>query len=558
LVAVMPLLAGREGFGQSQNVQPVDWSRFSGMTGVQPGDTFAQDLTGLAQRESAYLYNLIHSTYPIEHYSYFGEAEGYRIDTTNLGDSVRTLAHFAWGNAVLIRTGVFDPSVAGVSLSEALHRTELAIRGVAMTHVSNNDIPKSYHWGQGVSGRSWQAAYWASRGAQAGWMLWDSMSSETRQAVATMAKYEADAFINYTVPYWRSKTGTPLTPGDSKAEENAWNSRVLTIAQAMMPTDPNVALWRQKASELMVSSYSRASDVGNSAIVDGRQVRLWLNGYNTFDDGTLSNHDIIHPDYMASHTLTYDTLVDTTLAKQYIPRSAFFNDQYTWSAMTKLNFVVGTNPYGANEAEPMVAPGGTVFHKKPNGSLDPVLYFPNGNDWSINPAVDSNYLLYLSYAHVRKLDAGQSVAALDWAAVEIDALEVLQNRPGHTGNLYEPGDWNGSLNTTEADGYRELTESWLVHWLEQHNMISPIGDWGAVLPPVPADFNGDGDVDSGDLAAFALCISGPGHAYGANCTKIDLDQDGDVDQSDFGILQRCFSGSYIAADADCGADQSGG
>ncbi|HOW73282.1 MAG TPA: hypothetical protein PKY77_22005 [Phycisphaerae bacterium] len=464
----------------SAGVEPVDWSRFAELMGMRSEDAFGQDLIGLVQRESGHLYDLIHSTYPLEHYSYFGEAEGYRVNATGLGNSLRTLAHFAWGNAVMIRTGVFDPSLASVSQGEALRRTELAIRGVAMTHIANNNVPKYYHWGQGVRNRSWQAAYWASRGAQAAWMLWDSLSTETQQAVATMVKYEADALANDIVPYWRSRAGTSLTPGDTKAEENAWNSRIVTVAQAMMPNDPHVGLWRQKASELMISSYSRPSDVHNTTPVDGRQVSQWLNGYNTFDDGVLVNHHIVHPDYIAAHTLTYDTLVDATLAGQCIPASAFFNEQLTWDAMTKLAFVVGTNPYGTGEARPVLPPGGTVFHRRPDGRLDPTLYFPNGNNWSFNSAVDSNYVLFLIYGHVRGLDAGQSPSALDWAAAQIDALEELQNRTGHTGNLYAPGDWNGDLNTIEADAYRELAETWLVHWLHQHDKISPMGAWGAV------------------------------------------------------------------------------
>ncbi len=69
-----------------------------------------------------------------------------------------------------------------------------------------------------------------------------------------------------------------------------------------------------------------------------------------------------------------------------------------------------------------------------------------------------------------------------------------------------------------------------------------------VLP----DLDGDGDVDTNDLARFQACAAGP--AVGppaAGCEEADLDRDLDVDQSDFGLLQRCLSGKDVPADPHC-------
>ena len=369
--------------GQTKWVRGVDWSKYKGMTGLQTGDAFGQRTATVLRNQSRYLYKWVESHYPTEKNlpAFKGTPAYSPISKDGYEATVRPLAQFAWANAAMIKTGIYDPSVAGLSESEALNRTELAIRGVAMTHRANKN--DGYNWGQGSARKqSWQAGYWASQAAEAAWMLWDDISGDTKDAVSKMVEYEANGLMNYTVPYWKSPTGHTNSPGDTKAEENAWNSRLLTVAQAMMPDHPNIDRWRLKASELMVSSYSRPSDLTNAAMVDGKQVKQWLNGYNTFDDGMLVNHRIAHPGYVTAHTMTYSTAIDASLAGQYIPKSAFFNAQFTWDAITKLKFTPGANPYGTGKNAP---PGGTIYHKKADGTADPMPYFPHGNDWSSNP-----------------------------------------------------------------------------------------------------------------------------------------------------------------------------
>lgn len=53
-----------------------------------------------------------------------------------------------------------------------------------------------------------------------------------------MAVDEADRLIDYEVPYYRDANGNVVFKGDSKAEENSWNSTILVIAAAMMPEHP--------------------------------------------------------------------------------------------------------------------------------------------------------------------------------------------------------------------------------------------------------------------------------------------------------------------------------
>ena len=68
------------------------------------------------------------------------------------------------------------------------------------------------------------------------------------------------------------------------------------------------------------------------------------------------------------------------------------------------------------------------------------------------------------------------------------------------------------------------------------------------LAVVPADFDGDGDVDGNDFLTFnGSCYNGanrPPHPF-PDCftSSVDLDGDGDVDPKDFLTFSNCFNGS---------------
>lgn len=61
--------------------------------------------------------------------------------------------------------------------------------------------------------------------------------------------------------------------------------------------------------------------------------------------------------------------------------------------------------------------------------------------------------------------------------------------------------------------------------------------WVALPIAGPGDLDCDGDIDGGDLAAWANCAAGPGGALPSGCDRADLDGDGDTDLADFAVLQ---------------------
>ncbi len=91
--------------------------------------------------------------------------------------------------------------------------------------------------------------------------------------------------------------------------------------------------------------------------------------------------------------------------------------------------------------------------------------------------------------------------------------------------------------------------AWLVKSLH-------LDDWSMTdvtpFPPIPGDFDLDGDVDLDDFGVFQACATGPLAGPPApGCGPADLDLDLDIDQSDFGFWQRCISGPDVPGNPAC-------
>jgi probable HAF family extracellular repeat protein len=61
-----------------------------------------------------------------------------------------------------------------------------------------------------------------------------------------------------------------------------------------------------------------------------------------------------------------------------------------------------------------------------------------------------------------------------------------------------------------------------------------------LMTPIFADFNENGLTELSDFVELNACLTGPGDARTASCSKADLDRDGDVDLIDFRVFQLWF------------------
>jgi hypothetical protein len=278
--------------------------------------------------------------------------------------NIRLPAMSALTVAVGLRTGALDPAVVASSEQHASRYLDQLVRSIACAHASVS--PGG--WGDG-----WQTAHWAMLTGAAAWLVWGRLTPQTRFDVVAMVSDEADHQLPLAVPYWSAPDDTRLTPGDTKAEEDAWNAGLLGLASAMMPSAPHASAWRAKAAELGVAAYSVKADTTSSTVVNGVPLDQRVHGYNAFDDGTVVNHDIIHPDYASSVQLLWLAADFDRLAGRSVPEAMFHDAGLVYSSLSTTVFTAGQTSQAGGLIQP---PGGTVYVPG-----TPSIYYPQGDDW---------------------------------------------------------------------------------------------------------------------------------------------------------------------------------
>lgn len=426
------------------SVVPVDWKRFRRSP---PGSDDYRQAAQILNNNARYNLDWMARTFTED-----AGARQYTVPGT-AEHNIRPGASAAYGIAVLLKTNSFDVKTTGVSRAEGLTRATMLIKGTAATHKANGN-PKG--WGD-----HWQSALWTAILGHAGWMLWDSLDGGAQVSVQKAVEHEANRFITpgYRVPYWRDIDGKENSPGDTKAEENAWNAMVLQTAVAMMPRHPNVKSWKRAGSELMVSAFATEKDARNKTrFVDGRPVKNWLNGYNLREDGAVINHRLLHPDYMATPTLNLRAYLLQPLAGQAVPQTAEFNADLIYRT-----FVTHVWP-----VPPHKAPGGTIYLP---GKAE--VYYPMGTDWS--PFRFDIYYLYDTFAHVRGWDKGLPHRARDWMKVRAERMLAMQAR-FPSGSMYAKEEHPAPYPNDQMVAW-QMGDALLLLWLQGQNALNPKGRW---------------------------------------------------------------------------------
>jgi hypothetical protein len=370
------------------------------LTGAAPTGPLADLFRGILQRSDRYtLRTWVPATYGTQTGTYLGFG--------GTGEpQIRPPAAAAFGLAVSLATGAYDPAVTGTTAAAARATCARLVRSLAFRHRSNS--PGGWGW-------NFQSNLWAALAAQAAWLVLDDLTAEQRAMVARMVVDEADWRISQPIPYWRNRSGTEVTPGDTKADESSWNAMVLQAAVTMLPLHPHRGAWLLRCRKLMISAYSRSRDLTSHEVVDGIDISSFLAGWNINSDGTLVNHNRIHPDYMCTTSHNLQAVCLFALAGHAPPQAAFHNVDVVYSALTDRVFA----------APPFAAPGGTIYIPA-SGDL----YYPQGNDWGTRRRMQAATTDAMMSAF------GRSAAAADWARRHGAEVARMQAR-STTGQTYQ-------------------------------------------------------------------------------------------------------------------------
>lgn len=425
-------------------VVPINWERFERTKVI---DQKYGQIVSLVLNSARHNVSWIENTFRLDE-----SGEAFALKGTGEHD-VRPACSVIYGMGVVFNTGIYDAEVVGVSEAEAKERTLRLLRGVVRTHAANYAGEQA--WGVPTPAPDpatyWQTALWASLSGMGGWLLWDDLDQETRHMIVAMLADESRRYVaaDYQVPYWNGEGG------DTKAEENSWNSMLLTLCAAMMPKHPESRLWKERCSELMISSYATRKDwQANETMIDGRPVKHWLHGYNAEPGGVVINHGFIHPDYMVAISMNFWGMTTQSLAGKPAPEAWDFNAPLVYDTCITKHW----------ESPPHEKPGGTIYvPQKAN------VYYPAGNDWSFHDLT----LFYLMDAYAYLFSWHEKAA--EWMDLRADTMFAMQQRHGDR-RMFADGEYD-TYPGREQWAFWCLTDAFLPQWLAVHDRLAAKRNW---------------------------------------------------------------------------------
>lgn len=281
----------------------------------------------------------------------------------------------------LYRFGPYSEMLVGVSRRELLNDYIIPlIRYLVSVHkTGDRTFDDGKQWG-----KSWQSAHWTHQLGQGAATIWDVLPADIKNGVLRVVRYEANEVASKNPPY-------NLT-FDSKSEENAWNACGLSIALVLMPDDSQAPVWKEALQRWTLSAYLCPDDAGKDILIDGRPLKEQFEGANIYNDYTLENHGLVHPDYMAACTQKGEIMIDYLATGRQVPDACMYNVDKIYEQLKNL----------------LLPSGGFVY--------------PTGQDWAIFRHCDwANLHAFCLYYY-------NDPEALYWLRVTLDVIDRMQQR----------------------------------------------------------------------------------------------------------------------------------
>lgn len=274
-------------------------------------------------------------------------------------DGVRTNADFSMICAFLYRYGKGKVRLPeGITWDEIKFMAEKSLVFGYSTHKANKlkvTANKAYWGSTCVKDHVWESSLWTMSLAYSTFFLDNILNDKQKEYVYRMIKAECDYELERTIP-----TGYN---GDTKAEENGWETNVLACALGLYPDDELAPKWFERLRDFAINCYSHKDDANNNTIIDpeydSTRVKDLYKGNNLYDDFTLQNHNYFHT--------SYQNVVMQELGESWLALKLFQKGKEKW----KTNALMHNNQKVMDEVLCRLA------------LADGELAMPNGNDWSM-------------------------------------------------------------------------------------------------------------------------------------------------------------------------------
>ena len=212
------------------------------------------------------------------------------------------------------------------------------------------------YWGSvSTSDYTWESSLWAMSLAYSAYFLDDVLSDSQKEYIYNMIKAECNYELNRSIPTGYS--------GDTKAEENGWETNILACALGLYPDDDLAEDWYNRLREFAINCYSHVDDAEDNSVIDSdyddQTVADLYVGKNLYDDYTLQNHSYFHT--------SYQNVVMQELGESQLALLLFQGDNVKWNT----NALMHNNQEVMDEVLCRLA------------LADGELAMPNGNDWSM-------------------------------------------------------------------------------------------------------------------------------------------------------------------------------
>lgn len=229
------------------------------------------------------------------------------------------------------------------------------------THKANRLKPcvGGKYWGStGKNDYIWESSLWAMSVAFSAFFQWDKLSTQQKQYIENLLKAECNYELERSIP-----TGYK---GDTKAEENGWETNVLAVTLGLFPDDVLADKWFQRMREFAINCYSHPSDKEDSTVIDpdydNATIADFYIGQNLYDDYTLQNHNFFHSSYQ---NVVMQELGESALALKLFQLNLYGKEKWHTNALLHNCQKVMDNVLN--------------WFALADGELA----MPNGNDWSL-------------------------------------------------------------------------------------------------------------------------------------------------------------------------------